>query len=117
MNLKGSVQVQAVVARDGTVKKVKLIGGNPVFAEAAQEAVMTAVDRLGFHVRMKTEEGMKGARIAFLGEVSLLFAQREQALFALPRFLQQPLFDLFRAGQALRCAGEFFALGANLLLL
>jgi putative heme iron utilization protein len=35
----------------------------------AQEAVMTAVDRLGFHVRMKTEEGMKGARIAFLGEV------------------------------------------------
>jgi heme iron utilization protein len=42
-----------------------------VFARtAAQEAVMTAVDRLGFHVRMKTEEGMKGARIAFLGEVS-----------------------------------------------
>jgi heme iron utilization protein len=42
-----------------------------VFAgAAAQEAVMTAVDRLGFHVRMKTEEGMKGARIAFLGEVS-----------------------------------------------
>jgi heme iron utilization protein len=37
---------------------------------AAQEAMMTAVDRLGFHVRMKTEEGMKGARIAFLGEVS-----------------------------------------------
>ena len=36
----------------------------------AQEAVMTAVDRLGFHVRIKTEEGMKGARIAFLHEVS-----------------------------------------------
>ncbi|MEA2258425.1 MAG: hypothetical protein QOJ51_1250, partial [Acidobacteriaceae bacterium] len=36
----------------------------------AQEAAMTAVDRLGFHVRMKTEEGMKGARIAFLGEVT-----------------------------------------------
>ena len=36
----------------------------------AQEAVMTAVDRLGFHVRMKTEEGMKGARLAFLSEVS-----------------------------------------------
>jgi heme iron utilization protein len=36
----------------------------------AEEAVMTAVDRLGFHLRMKTEEGMKGARIAFLGEVS-----------------------------------------------
>jgi heme iron utilization protein len=36
----------------------------------AQEAVMTAVDRFGFHLRMKTAEGMKGARIAFLGEVS-----------------------------------------------
>jgi putative heme iron utilization protein len=36
----------------------------------AQEAVMTAVDRLGFHVRMKTEDGMKGARIAFQREAS-----------------------------------------------
>jgi putative heme iron utilization protein len=36
----------------------------------AQEAVMTSVDRLGFHVRMKTEEGMKGARLAFLSEVT-----------------------------------------------
>ncbi len=34
----------------------------------AQEAVMTAVDHLGFHVRLKTAEGMKGARIAFLRE-------------------------------------------------
>jgi putative heme iron utilization protein len=34
-----------------------------------QEAAMTAVDRLGFHVRLKTLEGMKGARIAFLREV------------------------------------------------
>src|ERR1700748_265832 len=30
----------------------------------AQEATMTAVDRLGFHVRMKTGDGMKGARVA-----------------------------------------------------
>jgi heme iron utilization protein len=36
----------------------------------AQEAVMTSVDRLGFHLRMKTEDGMKGARLAFLGEVT-----------------------------------------------
>jgi heme iron utilization protein len=36
----------------------------------AQEAVMTAVDRLGFHVRLKTEEGMRGARVAFPREVS-----------------------------------------------
>ena len=36
----------------------------------ALEATMTAVDRLGFHVRLKTQEGMRGARIAFLREVS-----------------------------------------------
>jgi heme iron utilization protein len=36
----------------------------------AQEAVMTSVDRLGFHVRLKTQEGASGARIAFLREVS-----------------------------------------------
>lgn len=35
----------------------------------SQEATMTAVDRLGFHVRVKTQEGMRGARIAFLREV------------------------------------------------
>jgi hypothetical protein len=31
----------------------------------SQEATMTAVDRLGFHVRLKTNEGMRGTRIAF----------------------------------------------------
>ena len=36
----------------------------------AQEATMTAVDRLGFHVHLKTQDGMRGARIAFLREVS-----------------------------------------------
>jgi hypothetical protein len=35
----------------------------------AQEANMTAVDRLGFHVRLKTQDGVKGARIGFLREV------------------------------------------------
>jgi heme iron utilization protein len=35
----------------------------------AQEATMTAVDRLGFHLRLKTQDGMRGARIAFLREV------------------------------------------------
>src|SRR5882672_9207563 len=34
------------------------------------EATMTAVDRLGFHVRLKTQEGMRGARVAFLRVVS-----------------------------------------------
>jgi heme iron utilization protein len=36
----------------------------------AEDASMTSVDRLGFHVRLKTAEGMKGARIAFLREVT-----------------------------------------------
>ena len=35
----------------------------------AQQAEITAVDRLGFHLRLRTQEGMKGARIAFLREV------------------------------------------------
>jgi heme iron utilization protein len=35
----------------------------------AQEATMTAVDRLGFHLRLKTQDGMRGTRIAFLQEV------------------------------------------------
>jgi putative heme iron utilization protein len=35
----------------------------------SQEVTMTSVDRLGFHVRYKTQEGMRGARIAFLREV------------------------------------------------
>jgi len=36
----------------------------------AEEAAMTSVDRLGFHVRLKTSEGVRGARIAFLREAS-----------------------------------------------
>lgn len=36
----------------------------------ALEAAMTSVDRLGFHVRLKTPDGMKGARIAFLREIT-----------------------------------------------
>src|SRR5580692_5630303 len=36
----------------------------------AEEAAMTSVDRLGFHVRLKTQDGTRGARIAFLREVS-----------------------------------------------
>jgi putative heme iron utilization protein len=42
-----------------------------VFARIeAQEATMTTVDRLGFQVRLKTQDGIRGARIAFLREVS-----------------------------------------------
>jgi len=35
---------------------------------AATEATMTAVDHLGFHVRLKTSDGMRGTRIAFSRE-------------------------------------------------
>jgi hypothetical protein len=35
----------------------------------ATEASMTAVDRLGFHLRLRTAEGMKGTRINFPNEV------------------------------------------------
>ena len=34
------------------------------------DATMTTVDRLGFQVRLRTTDGMRGARIAFLREVS-----------------------------------------------
>jgi putative heme iron utilization protein len=48
-----------------------------VFARIeSQEATMTAVDRLGFHVRLKTQDGMRGARIAFLREVNTLAETR-----------------------------------------
>jgi hypothetical protein len=36
----------------------------------SQEVVMTSVDRLGFQVRLKAQDGTRGARIAFLREVS-----------------------------------------------
>jgi putative heme iron utilization protein len=35
----------------------------------ATEAAMTAADRLGFHLRLRTADGMKGTRINFPGEV------------------------------------------------
>jgi putative heme iron utilization protein len=43
----------------------------------AQEAEMTSVDRLGFHLRLKTQDGIKGTRIAFLREVSDASQTRE----------------------------------------
>ena len=36
----------------------------------AQQAEMTAVDRLGFNLRLKTRDGAKGTRVTFLREVS-----------------------------------------------
>jgi putative heme iron utilization protein len=49
--------------KDALVILARVFGG-----VEAEEAAMTAVDRLGFHVRLKTSAGMKGTRIAFLRE-------------------------------------------------
>jgi heme iron utilization protein len=38
--------------------------------EAAEEAAMTAVDRLGFHLRLRSGERVFGRRVAFLREVT-----------------------------------------------
>jgi TonB family protein len=39
MNLTGTVKVEVVVAPNGTVKDAKVVGGHPVLATAALEAV------------------------------------------------------------------------------
>jgi heme iron utilization protein len=50
--------------------KDALVNLTRVFAGIdAQEVEMTSVDRLGFNVRAKTQDGMRGARVAFLHEV------------------------------------------------
>ena len=36
----------------------------------SREAAITSLDRLGFHLRLTTPEGMRGVRIAFLREVA-----------------------------------------------
>jgi putative heme iron utilization protein len=43
----------------------------------ASEAAMTSIDRLGFHLRLKTADGMKGARINFPREVATAKETRE----------------------------------------
>lgn len=45
--------------------------------ENATEASMTAVDRLGFHLRLKTGDRVHGRRVAFLREVSSMESARE----------------------------------------
>jgi TonB family protein len=39
MNITGNVKVEVVVAPNGTVKDAKVVGGHPVLANAALEAV------------------------------------------------------------------------------
>lgn len=38
-NISGTARVQAVIAPDGTVKEVKILGGSPVLTQAAVDAV------------------------------------------------------------------------------
>ena len=47
---------------------LKLLG-RAIAGIESQETAMTSVDRLGFHVRLKTPDGTRGARIAFSREV------------------------------------------------
>jgi putative heme iron utilization protein len=56
----------------------------------SQEAAMTAVDRLGFNVRLKTTEGVRGARIAFLREVRDALEARKVLVEMVQRACQQP---------------------------
>jgi putative heme iron utilization protein len=51
--------------RDALVLLARLFAGIK-----SQEVSMTSVDRLGFHVRVKTQDGTRNARIAFLREVT-----------------------------------------------
>ena len=64
----------------------------------SQEATITAVDRLGFHVRLKTQDGVRGARIAFLREVSNPAETRN----VLVEMVQQARASVMRAQEKLR---------------
>jgi hypothetical protein len=46
----------------------------------ASEATMTSIDRLGFYLRLKTAEGMKGVRINFPSEVATTKQTREMLI-------------------------------------
>jgi hypothetical protein len=56
----------------------------------SQEAAMTSVDRLGFQVRLKTTEGMRGARIAFLREVRNAMEARKVLVEMVQQARQRP---------------------------
>ena len=61
----------AIIQHMNTDHKDALVMLARTFAHIdSAEATMTAVDHLGFHVRLRTAEGMRGARIALLREVS-----------------------------------------------
>jgi putative heme iron utilization protein len=53
--------------------------------ESATEASMTAVDRLGFHLRLKTGDRVHGRRVAFLREVG----NKDEARAVLEKMVQE----------------------------
>jgi heme iron utilization protein len=60
-----------IILHVNTEHKGALIQLGRVFAGVeAQDATMTSVDRLGFQLRLKIEDGMRSTRIAFLRAVS-----------------------------------------------
>jgi len=60
----GIIQHMNADHADALVLIARRFGG-----EAASEAVMTAVDRLGFHLKLRSGDRMHGRRIAFVREV------------------------------------------------
>ncbi len=70
--------------RDALVQLARVLAGID-----SQEATMTSVDRLGFHVRLRTADGIRGARIAFSREVTNL-AQTREVLVEMVRQAKEP---------------------------
>lgn len=62
MGLSGTVQLQAVVRPDGTVKEVHVIGGHPMLATAAEKAVMK------WRYEPTTKETVENVKITFSGK-------------------------------------------------
>jgi len=61
----GIIQHMNTDHRDALILLARVFAG-----VESQDATMTSVDRLGFQVRLTTSEGISGARIAFLREVT-----------------------------------------------
>jgi TonB family protein len=59
MKLTGTVQVQAMVKPDGTVKEVKILGGHPLLADALARAVMQ------WKYQPASKETVEGVKFSF----------------------------------------------------
>ena len=70
-----SAQLRGCLCRCFPFPKTERAAAGAVFSESlagveAIEATMTSVDRLGFTLRLKTSDGVKGTRINFPREVT-----------------------------------------------